>query len=137
MTMKRSPPKPSPPRKIDQKEMEKTLSELHRLQLEVYELDSPTKIPFKGSPIKKEIKQLVGLHENMLRPRKKNNLNLSKETIREMFQTLQQNDSSSIPIATLRKYFTPVFKSDYDFELISSGRPDVTVDELYDYLNYS
>lgn len=33
MTMKRSPPKPSPPRKIDQKEMEKTLTELHRLQL--------------------------------------------------------------------------------------------------------
>ena len=76
--MKRSPPKPSPPRKIDQKEMEKTLAELHRLQLEVYELDSPTKIPFKGSPVKKEIKQLVCLHENMLKPRKKNNLNLSK-----------------------------------------------------------
>lgn len=33
MTMKRSPKKPEPPRKIDQKEMEKTLSELHRLQL--------------------------------------------------------------------------------------------------------
>lgn len=40
-----------------------------------------------------------------------------------MFQTLQQTDSQSIPIATLRKYFTPVFKSDYDFELISAGRP--------------
>lgn len=73
----------------------------------------------------------------MLRPRKKNSLNISKETIREMFHSLQHNDSPSIPTATLRKYFTPVFKSDYDFELISSGRPEITVDELYEYLNFS
>jgi hypothetical protein len=54
-----------------------------------------------------------------------------------MFRALHKSESESIPIAILRKYFTPVFKCDYDFELISGGRLEITVDELYEYLNYS
>lgn len=45
-----------------------------------------------------------------------------------MFHTLQKKESNSIPISLLRKFFTPIFKSDYEFELISAGKNDITVD---------
>lgn len=46
------------------KEIEATLRELHRLQSEIYELNVPEN-PHSSSPVKKEIKQLSYLYENM------------------------------------------------------------------------
>lgn len=61
--MKLSPEK-SKSEEVRRKQIESTLNELHRLQAEIYELNIPEN-PHSNPPVKKEIKQLAYLYENM------------------------------------------------------------------------
>lgn len=61
--MKLSPEK-SKSEEVRRKQIESTLNELHRLQAEIYELYIPEN-PHSNPPVKKEIKQLAYLYENM------------------------------------------------------------------------
>lgn len=61
--MKQSPEK-AKPEEARRKQIESTLNELHRLQAEIYELNIPEN-PHSNPPVKKEIKQLAYLYENM------------------------------------------------------------------------
>lgn len=49
---------------LRRKQIESTLNELHRLQAEIYELNVPEN-PHASAPVKKEVKQLTYLYENM------------------------------------------------------------------------
>lgn len=61
--MKQSPEK-GKPEDLRRRQIESTLNELHRLQAEIYELNIPEN-PHSNPPVKKEIKQLAYLYENM------------------------------------------------------------------------
>jgi hypothetical protein len=61
--MKQSPEKLKS-EELRRKQIESTLNELHRLQAEIYELNIPEN-PHSNPPVKKEIKQLAYLYENM------------------------------------------------------------------------
>jgi hypothetical protein len=50
---------------VRRKQIESTLNELHRLQSEIYDLNIPEN-PHSSAPVKKEVKQLTYLYENMI-----------------------------------------------------------------------
>ena len=64
--MKRSPEKEKGrEEEVRRKQIESTLNELHRLQAEIYDLNIPDN-PHSSAPVKKEVKQLTYLYENMI-----------------------------------------------------------------------
>lgn len=62
--MRKSPEK-GREEEVRRKQIETTLTELHRLQAEIYDLNIPDN-PHSSAPVKKEVKQLTYLYENMI-----------------------------------------------------------------------
>ncbi len=75
---------------MHKKQIEQTLNELHKLQSEIYELQV-TDNPHSSPPVKRQIKQLAYLYENMTRPRQLNRLEVNVQDIKAAFDVISES----------------------------------------------